>query len=344
MSGNVPETPEKEPVFDLSRMTEREVAAEIARRIAAFKQARHLTEEDSNPEADATRELPSGATAPSSLFAAPADAERSDAQPSPFLHGHLLQSPVLHSNAISQAARRRKIGELLSQDNSVFDGAPDDRWRAEVTPHAESGADEQRALYSSDFSALLINEEDEGGDERILQLKLAEPLHAPTRRRPHHVPLLAGIAAAVLVTVLSGALIWQLSSGARPGQPAGPAATLAAPEMAPGMAVAAAAHIEAAHAPRLAPPSPSDAVVELPSPNTSGPRLVAALKPAAPVRKANATTHKPIKPSVATAARGPFDPLLDFLSPLTNQFDLAGQGGTHPPIRAGGNGRGEAGG
>jgi len=206
MSMNAPETPQKEQSFDLSRMTERDVAAEIERRIAAFKRAHNLAQENLTrewPPTDASPKPPlSEPAAPDSsgegfaeLDLEPSDPGLADVQPHPFLH----------ARAISEAARRRQAGHRVL--------------RAEAPPRIDAGASEHRALYSSDFSALLIGEEDGAPGERIRQLRIGNPIHAPARRRPYRAALLAGAAAAVVLTA-AGAAIWQLRAGDPSSQPA----------------------------------------------------------------------------------------------------------------------------
>ena len=146
-------------------------------------------------------------------------------------------------------------------------------------------------------------------------------LLAPTaawrwRYRPSRLAV-AGVAALLLATG-AAAILWELPVRTPSNQPGFLIATVPAPDQP--------AQISASPPQR---PIREDRLERAPG-AASPPAIVAKLKPAIPT-SASAKASKPASKQIASfrtaSAPGPFDPLFDFLSPLTKQLILASQAG-----------------
>lgn len=319
--------PAEHQAFDLSRMSEQEVAAEIERRVAAFKLARHAAPERAAPpppQAELAQTPP-----PVVPVIPPTELSPTDLPPL-----HQGEAPPPFDRVM--ALRRR--GRALA-------GLP-------------IGSDEDAPDFTPDFSALLEGKDDIALDLGAAVARGAAPVtrgaaaaRAAARPRPpieFRTGFFSGLVTA-LVLAAGGIAFWSfggedpvvVAAISHDAPAARPDSTLAqfalVPALAPtpatnqvaGEAVPRAA-LQLESAPKSGPEirTAAASVVE----ESDAPRLAPVLKPA--VQQAAAAPKPAAKPKPAPArmaAGGPFDPLLDFLEPLTSQIELGGPAKVPPP-------------
>lgn len=323
--------PAEHQAFDLSRMSEQEVAAEIERRVAAFKLARHAAPERAPevelPRMEPTRMEPTPA-------AQPETAQPERAAPPPVVPA--IAPPDLPPIELSPTDLPPHLGEAPPP----FDRVMALRRRGRALAGLPIGTEEDAPDFTPDFSALL-----EGKDDIALDLGAsAAPATlgraaatAAARPRPpieFRTGFFSGLVTA-LVLAAGGIAFWSFGGddpvvvaaishdapAARPTAPlelAAHAPTHATNHVAVDSVPRAASQLESA--PESGPEirTAAASVVE----ESDAPRLAPVLKPA--VQQAAAAPKPAAKPKPAparTAAGGPFDPLLDFLEPLTRQID-----------------------
>jgi len=323
--------PAEHQAFDLSRMSEQEVAAEIERRVAAFKLARHAAPERAPgvepPRMEPTRMEPTPA-------AQPETAQPERAAPPPVVPA--IAPPDLPPIELSPTDLPPHLGEAPPP----FDRVMALRRRGRALAGLPIGTDEDALDFTPDFSALL-----EGKDDIALDLgtpvapvtRGAAAARAASRPRPpieFRTGFFSGLVTA-LVLAAGSVAFWSfggedpvtvatISHDAPATRPTAPLAQLAlAPtpgtnQVADEAAPHAASQLESA--PESGPEirTAAASVVE----ESDAPRLAPVLKPA--VQQAAAAPKPAAKPKPAparNAAGGPFDPLLDFLEPLTSQVD-----------------------
>lgn len=336
--------PAEHQAFDLSRMSEQEVAAEIERRVTAFKLARHAAPErtpplpptELAPRIEPPRMEPTLAAHPEPAQTEPAQPER--AAPPPVVPA--IAPPDLPPIELSPTDLPPHLGEAPPP----FDRVMALRRRGRALAGLPIGTEEDALDFTPDFSALL-----EGKDD--IALDLGTPVApvppgraaatAATRPRPpieFRTGFFSGLVTA-LVLAAGGIGFWSfggedpvtvatISHDAPAARPTAPLAELALAPTHTANQVAGEATPRAASPVERAPESGPEirtaaaSVVE----ESDAPRLAPILKPA--VQQAAAAPKPAAKPkpapelkSARNAAGGPFDPLLDFLEPLTSQID-----------------------
>lgn len=324
--------PAENQAFDLSRMSEQEVAAEIERRVAAFKLARHGAPERAAPPP----------TEPAPVIA-PHDAAQAEPTP-PVVPA--VAPPDLPPTELSPTDL-----PLLGEAPPPFDRVMALRRRGRARAELPIGTEEDAPDFTPDFSALLAGKEDIALDlgAAVTQggARGRAAARAATRPRPpieFRTGFFSGIVTA-LVLAAGGIAFWSFGGDAPLGlaaishdaPAARPSATLAQAAPAP-------THATDETAPRAAFPAESWAesgpeirtAAAFPAEESAAPRLAPVLKPA--VQQAAAAPRPAAKPKPAparAAASGPFDPLLDFLEPLTSQIDRSATPPAPRPENAG---------
>lgn len=349
--------PAEHQAFDLSRMSEQEVAAEIERRVAAFKLARHAAPEraapplptERAPKVEPPRMEPTLAAHPEPAQTEPAQTEPAQperAPPPPVVPA--IAPPDLPPIELSPTDLPPHLGEAPPP----FDRVMALRRRGRALAGLPIGTEEDALDFTPDFSALL-----EGKDDIALDLgapvapvtRGAAAARAASRPRPpieFRTGFFSGLVTA-LVLAAGGIAFWSFGGEEAPlavatishdAPAARPAAPLALATLVPTPAtnqVAGEATPRAASPVERAPESGPEIRTAAAAPaaeESDSPRLAPVLKPA--VQQAAAAPRPATKPKPAparNAAGGPFDPLLDFLEPLTSQIELKGSGKAPPP-------------
>ncbi len=189
MDKKTPDTPGKtagkKPAFD--PFEKRAVAAEIARRIAAFKRMSTLPQAEPAAGADLPARYPpaqeQSASGPSAPEASKPAAER-PAQAGPRKAKPEEVHPLVHAQAIGQGARRPLFGKIAGADVREQPVAENARRRQEPDmPGAKADERTRATAYAADFSALLTRT---GHDTPIRrEPTLGDPiLGDPMRRYP----------------------------------------------------------------------------------------------------------------------------------------------------------------
>lgn len=331
--------PAEHQAFDLSRMSEQEVAAEIERRVAAFKLARHAAPERA-PGVELPRMEPTRAAQP--------ETAQPEQTPPPVVPA--IAPPDLPPVELSPTDLPLHLGEAPPP----FDRVMALRRRGRALAGLPIGSDEDAPDFTPDFSALL-----EGKDD--IALDLGAPVapatlgraaaRAATRPRPpieFRTGFFSGLVTALVLA--AGSIAFWSVGGEDPvavatithdAPAARPDSTLAQLALVPAPATNQVAGVPAPRAASQSERAPESgpeirtaaaSVVE----ESDAPRLAPVLKPA--VKQAVAAPKPAAKPKPAPAriaAGGPFDPLLDFLEPLTSQIDRSATPPAPRPEHAG---------